>query len=314
MPVKSATLPPVMGGARRRAARGVLAGALALTATLPAFATEVGVRCKRLTPEQRDELIARIRLSIHSAEPGSQPERVSVECSESEAQVLWEVPPTELLEVDEGTGLVEGVLDAVERRLASSPVPRQARPARLPPPTPAEQPDLTRPPRPPPVPASERRKHRAGGLGMGAALEPMLESGQISFGPRLDIGVGIGPVVALATEGFRLAHSAFIFDVAIGGGWGAPFDPGRMFGVAALVGIEYFSMRRADVVSTQAEPTATFTLGPRVALPAGPGAVWFGVDGRYRATRLEGGDPVDVALPQFSVIVSLGAMLLADPK
>jgi hypothetical protein len=309
-----------MGGARRRAARGFLAAALALTATLPAFATEVGVRCKRLTPEQRDELIARIRLSIHSAEPGSQPERVNVECSESEAQVLWELPPTELLEVDEATGLVEGVLDAVERRLASSSVPRQARAASVPPPTPAEQPDLSRPPRPPPLPPSERRKHRAGGLGIGGALDFMLETGQVAFGPRLDLGVGIGPAVALATEGFRIvaggAHSAFIFDVAIGGGWGAPFDPDRTFGLAALVGMEYFSATRADSVnpSTQAQPTATFTLGPRVAVPVGPGAFCVGVDGRYRASRLEAGDPVDVVLPQFSVIVTVGATLLADPK
>jgi len=307
----------VSGGARRRAAQGFLAAAVALTATLPAFATEVAVRCKRLTPEQSDELIARIRLSIHSAERESQPERVSVECSANTTQVLWEVPPTELLEVDEATGLVEGVLDAVERRLASSAPPREARPP--PPPTPAEQPDLTRPQRPPPVPPSERRKHRAGGLGMGGALEPMPESGQWSIGPRLDIGVGIGPGVALATEGFRLAvggeHSAFIFDVAIGGGWGAPFDPDRIFGVAALMGIEYFSATRADSgPNTQTLATASFTLGPRTALPVGPGVVWLGIDGRYRANPPELGEPFNVGLARFTVIVSLGAMLLADPK
>jgi hypothetical protein len=307
----------VRRGAQRRAAQGFLAAALALTATLPAFATEVAVRCKRLSSEQSDELIARIRLSIHSAEPGSQPERVSVECDAREAQVLWEVPPTELLEVDEGTGLVEGVLDAVERRLASSAAPREARP--LPPPTPAEQPDLTRPRRRR-VPLAERRPHRAGGLGMGGAVEPMPESGQWSIGPRLDIGVGIGPAVALATEGFRLAvggeHSAFIFDVAIGGGWGAPFDPDRMFGIAALAGIEYFSATRADSGpnSSQTLATATFTLGPRLALPVGPGAVWMGVDGRYRVDPPELGAPFDVGLARFSVVVSLGAMLLADPK
>ena len=146
----------------------------------------------------------------------------------------------------------------------------------------------------------------------------MPASAQFSVGPRLDIGVGIGPAVALATEGFRLAvggeHSVFIFDVAIGGGWGAPFDPDRTFGVAALVGIEYFSATRADNVNTQAQPTSTFTLGPRVALPVGPGAAWLGVDGRYRVTPPEIGAPVDVGLARFSVIVSIGGMLLADPK
>jgi hypothetical protein len=40
----------------------------------------------------------------------------------------------------------------------------------------------------------------------------------------------------------------------------------------------------------------------------------MGVDGRYRVDPPELGAPFDVGLARFSVVVSLGAMLLADPK
>jgi hypothetical protein len=280
----------------------------------------VAVRCSRITPARSDELVARIHLAIHSADASAAPASINVECDDQATRVAWDVPPTEELEVDESGGLVEGVLDAVDRRLVTfrDRSARQSVTSRAAPPTPAETPDLTiRRVRIPTL--AQRRVRRAGGLGLALTVEPWPDE-KLGMGPRLDLGVGIGPVVAVSSEGFRLGvgdeHSSFLFDVAMGAGWGAPFDPARAFGAVALLGIEYFSAFRAETGpnSSQTVATATATLGIRGSIRAGPTAVWLGLDGRYRPDPPEFGAPFHVALGRLSALFSVGVLLLADPN
>src|SRR5690606_23212725 len=159
----------------------------------------------------RDELRARMRLAVRSAAGGS-PFAVRLECTDRDATLVWVAAFEERIPVDESSGLIEGTLDAIDRRLSvRDPKPR-------PPPPPRPEP----PPEPPPPP-------RRGGVGLGLALE----FAPITGGPRLDFGIPIGPLNVVAMQSLRRAPSDTWLVGGEGGlGWGAPYDTRQPLGVA----------------------------------------------------------------------------------
>lgn len=136
------------------------------------------------------------------------------------------------------------------------------------------------------------------------------------MGPRLEVGVGVGPVSILVNEGLRLGgsdeHNFMIMDLSAGVGYGAPFDPRRMLGVLATVGIEWATgYPSGSSGSSHVSASGTLTLGLRGAGRIAATALWIGLDGRLRAAASSLG-PYALELPQIATMFSVGGALLVD--
>lgn len=274
-----------------------------------AAATQIDTACPRLGADQVPELAARARLTLRTT--STPPARVSVECDATHAQVVWDGPPVERLAVDERDGLVEGVLQVLERRARGK---RRSEPAPVAAPV-ADAPDLdASPPVPSRAPGSRWRRTppSPGGFGLAASSATWTRRAGTGVGGRLDVGVGLGALVPAASEqllgGIGGDISLWSFTTALGVAWGAPWDARRHFGASALVGFEWFSGP-----GRQSESTPMLDLGVRAATVAGPLAYWVGIDARARAAPETLGDPVNVELPRVSASLSIGAVLLVDP-
>jgi hypothetical protein len=280
----------------------------------PARALTIRIDCSRVSARQRPELSARMRLTL--AGLGQGPRAVSVECDAERAWIVWQGAHEERLAVDERRGLVEGVLAALEARARAG-----AEPAPEPtPPLPAGKPAAAPPPKPasPPPPAAAKavapatsKRHAAplesGGIGLGATAEPWGSAGA-GFGGRLDVGLGLGPLVAVASEQLRAgslrATSELTFSTLLGAAWGAPWSGRAHFGVDAAAGLEWF---RAD----NTDSSAIFDVGARAAWPTGTVAWWIGADARLRAHQEASAPELSVELPRVTAVLSIGAVLLA---
>lgn len=285
--------------------------ALVLTASGPCHATEVRVGCDRLSREQQEELRARISLTLRAGD--APPESIWVACDDAGVWVTWVGPPSEVLEVAAGESVIDGVIAAVERRLAAPPAtPPTAREdeARKPPPRAARAASRQVDPVP------RRRLFRVGGLGLSLSSELLTAPLAPTFGPRLDVGVGMGPIWFSFQEAFRYGSAEPDFqtesiDVALGLGFGAPFDRKWPFGVAAFAGADSF------IVHTGRRNVGSATLSSGVAGVGARGAVTLGefalfavLDGRYRFAPQSFGSPIDLDLPRFALNAGLGCALL----
>ena len=273
---------------------------LALVATLSvsAEAQQVTVRCERLDRAARDELRARMRLMLRSAEK-SAPVAVGVECQEDLAELIWQGAFVERIRIDETDGLIEGTLDALETRLAES----------LPDPE---------PPKPDPVPRFAPRRRpgppqRGGGVGFGLALEPS----PLTAGGRLDLGLPLGPLAVVLVQSVRRAPAdTLLVGGDLGIAWGAPYFPHWPFGVFGTFGIEALS-----VSSTAGGPggsrgdrwdyATVAAIGVRGALALDRTVFWAGIDGRRRFAPL-GAEIRGVELARTSLLVSLGVLFSLD--
>ncbi len=274
-----------------------------------AAATQVDARCSRIAPEDRPELVARARLTLRAVQ--SPPAEVRVECDAAHAVVVWVGPPEERLAVDERDGLVEGVLAALERRAAAPPRAASSRDDGEPVSDPVSAvvtptggsgaPDVLAPLSP-------------GGLGLAAMAASWSRRAGVGTGGRLDVGVGLGHVVPTASEQLQAGVGGDVapvcFTTAIGVGAGAPWYADRHFGASALVGVEWLS----NAGTRQIAASAVLDLGLRAASARGPFAYWVGADARLRAAPEAFGDPVNIQLPRLSLLVSVGAVLLVDPR
>ena len=146
-------------------------------------------------------------------------------------------------------------------------------------------------------------------------FEP-LPTNVITLGPRLEVGVGLGPVLLLVSEGVRFGgsdrYNFLLMDLSTGIGYGAPFDPARTLGVLGAAGLEWASgYPSGSSGSSQISASGTFTLGVRAAQRIASASFWIGIDGRLRASTTSlGSDTLE--LPQIATLFSLGGALLVD--
>jgi len=319
---------------RARHARRGTAALLALGAILraqPAAAqsTSIELACTRLTPAQSDELVARARLLL-GASTRATPRALVVECDGTSAVLRWRNDEDEKIPIDEEAGLLEGALDAIERRLAEEELPHtldsalldQTRPPRRPEPSRLEVPTFDPPRRrrrlPPAV--EVRRRPGVGGLGLALVLASAPDPLELTYGPRLDIAAGSGSWALVLSEGFQLgagpSFNTLIFDLRAGVAYGAPFVSAMHFGAALLGGYEWLSAYGEsdgpNSLQTASSPTLTF--GLRGAQQAGKTALWCGIEGIYRFEPEAIGAPFDVSLARTSLAFSAGVLLLVDAR
>ena len=312
----------------RRCSRELLAVGLAVTTTYApsVSATEIEFWCERLSAEERDELDARVQLTL-KARPDRPPKSIAIACDQSAASVLWDEPPLERIRVVEQPDLVEGVIEAIDRRLKSGPPEPRGEPAssHAAAPTPRARPEQTLDTSSPqsvpefdaPRPASTGPREPtpdAGGVGLRITAERLPQPGVLTLGPQLDIGVGLsGPFVLTLSEGARFGVSdAETQAINLQGGlsWGAPYAPTKAFGASLMFGAEWFFIGLSTDTRVGALAAATASLGVRGALRTHSASFWLGLDGVARAGDLEIGPPVSISIPNFSAVVSLGGVLL----
>jgi len=295
--------------------------------------------CPRLSTRDKEELGARVQLLLRAL--AEAPQRVVLACDRKAAWLEWDGPPLQEFEVDTRAGLVEGALDAIEDRVraGSAPISRgsgeagsfgegglagyargsETRGAGSGTGSQSEPVAVKGSEAPPPVDQVERAPTRSsarlGGAGLGLVIEPM-PSEILAMGPRLDVGVGVGPVSIVVNEGVRLGgsdeHNFMIMDLSAGVGYGAPFDPGKILGVLGTVGIEWATgYPSGSSGSSHVSASGTLTLGVRGAGRIAGAAFWVGVDGRWRAAATPLG-PYSLELPQVAGMFSVGGALLVD--
>lgn len=292
-------------------AAGLFLAVLLTTERGAAQDTALAVRCARLDEDAAAELRARVRLTLAAAV--APPAGIVVECDALSATLVWQGPPEERLPVVEQAGLVEGVIAAIEQRLdVVVPAPRvpDAPPAPLPSPRGIEAGEslaLEREPEPPPEPPARTRERRperlAGGLLVGADLEPRSDSA--AYGPHLELGAGARGVAVLALQSFRVdpTLATNLFDTRLGVGWGAPFAGERWLGATVFVGVQGLSGvgRRVTAPGRSADSTAILGLGLRTGIGGETLAFVGGADLVWRARTLSLDAPYDVRLPGWHV-------------
>lgn len=282
----------------RRALTVALVG-LAATLAGSAGAQTLRLGCERLDPERRDELRARMRLLLRSARR-SAPSAVELRCDETTAWLVYEAGFRERIPVDEGNGLVEGALDALEARLAR-PQPRSPGPLR-----PRSDTSSWRAPRRDAAEAQEL----GGGAGLGLGVEPS----PFCWGPRVDLGLPVGRLAVVATHSLRRAPGDTLLVVGEAGlALGAPYATRWPVGVVATAGMEALSVASsvggpAGSRGERWDTTAVASLGLRGALRVDRTALWIGVDGRHRFHALSV-DVRGVELARTGVFLSIGALL-----
>lgn len=293
--------------------------------------------CDRLSTGERHELSARVQLLLRTM--AETPRRVVLGCDEESAWLEWDGPPEQEFEVDTSMGLVEGALDAIEDRVrsgtastvstagstradASGENGEQGPASESPPPAApkARGPLISKGNEtPPPTVAPERpastARRRLGGAGLALVMEPQT-SETPALGPRLDVGVGVGPLSFLVSEGVRFGgtdrYNFLIMDLSMGFAYGAPFDPSHPFGILAAAGMEWATgYATGSPRSSSVSGGGTFTLGLRAAVPMSGASVFFGVDGRLRTDAPSIG-PYSLELPQLTTLLSVGGALLVD--
>lgn len=292
--------------------------AIAVASSRPAWAADISFDCSRLDPRENEELAARLRLALRpsAAPPGA----ILIACDEKRAWVVWNGPPLELVHVKEDGSLIEGVLDAIEARVAKGPLteptPAPAQPAEpprsleSPKPSPNELPNLQPEPRPPV--ASYKPYDPIGGLGVGGTVELGSDALNASAGPRLDVALGLGVFWAGFEESARFGStkdgdSAFLYDLELTLGAGAPFAPDYPFGVVLGSGVEWFNVENTV-------RTGVATLGLRGALSVDPIALSLGIDGRMRFSPPETGtDTGQIRLPRYALLFTLSGVLRLEP-
>jgi hypothetical protein len=294
---------------------------LGLVAPRAADAAELELSCAELSPEQADELAARIRLLVHSSSV-PRPESLQVECDQQQGKVVGRWAGRVRTQTFEGYARdIEPALRAVEQLLESAAGHDEAPEPEAPSSQGLSQ-DTTASPnasstelaRDEPAALTARAKTRTiGGIAFGGVLEPWPDPANTAIGPRLDLAWGAGSWAVTSVETLRLGrtplHRLLSFDALIGVTWGAPFGP-EPFGALVGVGGEWFSATASEQPTGERTASSAFVdLGVRLAQPAGPAALWFGAAGRYRFKELVLAEPVNAQLRRWSATLSLGVAL-----
>jgi hypothetical protein len=299
-------------------------GALALLAATGRVsaqdALEIEMLCPKLSDAQRDEVEARIRLLVGTAQ--RPPERLGVACDRDRAWVDW---AGEKLPVRMRQPLADEILDVVEARLQAEP-PVEASETSVDGTTSsitwagekaaAEAPSDENPQPVPtgdsPQPAIEsshqrRGKQLGGGMALGIAFEPPAASIEPAAGPYIEFAIPLtqpliagSPLLFSGMQSGRFAsadpYSVMLLDFGAGFALGAPLVPGARFGVVTRFEAEWL-IAYPDGTSARAAFAPTATLGGRVAHELGWATLWTEIAGRWRMTELElrGGENIEAA-------------------
>ncbi|HMR76151.1 MAG TPA: hypothetical protein PKD61_13590 [Polyangiaceae bacterium] len=296
---------------------GALGPALVASAQpSPRKAPLVQTTCAQVSAEQADELASRIALTLSAQSAQTElPRSVVVACDDSRAWVIWDVPPAELLKVAPGPQFIESVLEAIEARLRqgkapeanAEPTPNPASPT-APEPIPESSPQTAGP-----APQTVRQ-FTHGGLSLGASIELLPEPLSPPLGGRFDVGVGLGLLSIVLSESARIGSAprgpTFGYDVGVGVGWGAPYDARHNVGAKALIGVDWFSVNGTAADSAIASGVAE--VGGVGALYVSDYALWFGLAGRYRMRPQTYGSPLNLELPHFTAMLSVGGAVLVN--
>jgi len=280
-----------------------------------ARATELSMDCSEASEEQTEELEARLKLLLH-ARAERAPARVEVRCSGEDVRVAVVGERATSVEVDTAFGLVDGVLDAVERALdraqsfdAQAGEPPEVESSQ------GNHEDAVHAPGEPRDEASPSEPKDAGGVGVGVTSEYAFAPIGTLIGPRLDLAVGSGPYAASLAETLRFSSArgrgVLDFDVMAGFGFGAPFAANYDFGAHVAFGVEWFSAGIERRRLTDSTPVGQLSV--RLAWPLGRFTLWAALDVRARFGTLSLGDPIDARLARVTPFLTLGGAILADP-
>lgn len=293
-----------------------------------ARATELAltVNCE-LSPDQRQELDARVRLLVHGAPPPA-PESISIICDASSGSVtLHFVDHLRGQPIASDNQSVEHMLVAIEELLAKQAKPPGARssaPDSMPGPPrnsvgapPSENPALEvsaeTDARAGGVAPGQRHTHTIGGAGLGVGVERWPAPAGLAVGPRLDFAWGAGSWAATSFESVRFGSTPetrlLAFDALVGVAWGAPFAPMRAGAVLAIGGEWFSAAASSDPTGQRTSSSFIVDLGLRWGETLGSGTLWLGADGRFRARPPELPEPVAARLDRWSVIISVGGAL-----
>ncbi|HEU5073233.1 MAG TPA: hypothetical protein VFU02_03655 [Polyangiaceae bacterium] len=294
----------------------------------PARATELGlaVSCE-LSPDQRQELDARVRLLVHGAPPPA-PESISIICGDTSGRVTLHFADHDRSQpIASDEQHVEQMLVAVEELLAERPTRPEARsnapestpaPARNSTPattseTQALEVGVESDARAGDVPPARRSTRTIGGAGLGVGVERWPDPAGLAVGPRLDFAWGAGSWAATSFESVRFGATPetrlLAFDALVGVAWGAPFAPTRAGAVLAVGGEWFSAAASSDPTGQRTSSSFIVDLGLRWGETLGSGALWLGADGRFRVRPPELPEPVMASLGRWSVIISLGGAL-----
>jgi len=305
---------------------------VAMAVLLLAFslgATELTAACQRLTPARERELNARARLLILSQSSDARPrapELVHVGCNTSRAWLVWD-GTSQPTAIDERHGLIEGVLVAIEHRLAQA--------SREPTPVRDIQPDATSAPDGATDVDSGRAREAAradtsasdwdieahhrqtgtGGLGLGFGAEPWPSPATQGLGPRFDLGVGAAGFAFHMIEAVRFGaageYALAQFETQLGANYGAPFRATDRWGAGLALGRDWWTTT-TDVPDVQTDASWLATARLQVAQHFGPVSTWLGPELRFRFNPPRLPPPVAAHLARWSVSLTLGCVYLVD--
>jgi len=283
-----------------------------------AHGAAIVVHCPAAPPAVTAELQTRVDALLANTPMSSA--TLGLDCDLSGTWLVW-VDGSRAF-VDQGPGLVEGVVKLIEGRLAYD---RYA--ASHPPVTPAAidqgtGPNLEVPPDDDEVtPTAPKRRSRGteGGVGVATMAELWSGTSAVGIGPRLDVSVGPpGPVAIVIGEGmlFGLGSSGpaqvTMFDLQAGVSFGAPFKTRRGFGGVLMLGAERISASNAATdVSGLWEWTAIVNLGGRASVQLESANIWFGADAIFRTSEFDTGSSSPVHIPTTSFLLSIGCFFPA---
>ncbi len=298
-------------------------------------ALEITIRCPRLTNAQRDEVEARIRLLVGTAQHA--PEKLAVVCDAKSAWVDW---AGEKLPVALRQPLTDEFLDVVEARLAAEPGPdpeHEQQPAKTADASASSSTWAGENAADPPAsgaPATStdsitardaeqqalRSEKRGGGMALGVAFEPPAASIEPVAGPYIEFSLPLtspfilgSPLLFSGVQSGRFGsagpYSIMLLDFGAGFAVGAPLVPGARFGVVSRFEGEWL-IAYPDGTSARAVFAPTVTLGGRVAHEIGWAVLWTEVAGRARLGELELRGAESISAAPWAVQFTVGVAFL----
>jgi len=282
----------------------IAAPAIVLAALLvagEARANPIVTRCARLTAKQSAELEARAELTLSTLERNDG--AIIIDCDPWVSVLIWFDGSRR--KIDEGNGLVEGALDAIEEQAARGERSRRST-------APVYFDESPRPETRPSLPKAAEATE--GGFGVATTVEPWGGTARAGMGARLDFGLVVSRGFAfVGSEGVRFSvgnRNDMVFDLQGGFAFGAPYGGGGL-GVVLLGGVERFAGSEGN--DTLWIWTASLDVGARGAIANGPFALWGGVDLLFRDSEIQTGGPDAFGIPNATLVFSLGGFWSAWP-
>jgi hypothetical protein len=302
-----------------------VAAALVSFAAPSAEAATIDVRCPGMPLSVEEDLFARATRLL--ADAGMPWLSLGLECDPTGAWLIW-VDGTRA-PIDQSRGIVQGVLEAIQNRIAADRYPPAPPVGVHPPPqtaAPGYDSDRAALPRDddnarksPPAETGLDKHGTEGGLGL-ATVAQFWSGGSFGVGPRLDVSVGPpGKFAVLLGEQALFGtgsqgSGAVVFDFQVGGAYGAPFKTRTGFGAIAMLGAERISATHDNASNGLNAWTVTGNLGARGSLAVNTINVWLGADLLVRSSDFQTGGPSAVSIPSASFVLSLGCFLPAFAK